>query len=94
MEEGDGNEYSAFCFYDDKKTVEKGNIELRKKKSPSMGERFKGIKSLQKFYILLLRKHCLTVSNTKLRILSDDDKALNRIMFCIKQLAQYVPVLM
>ena len=94
MEEGDVSGLSASSSYDDQNKAQMGDIELRKKKKPCMEERFKEIKSLQKFYILLLRKHCMTMSNTKLKIFSKDDKALNRIMLCIKQLAQYVPVLM
>ena len=94
MEEGDVIGLSASSYYDDKNTVEKRDTELRKNKKPDMEERFKGIKSLQKFYILLLRKHCMTVNNTKLRVFHEDDKELNRILFCIKQLGQYASVLM
>ena len=91
MEQGDMTGLSASSYYVDKTKEKNQNAELRKKKKPGIKERFKEINQLQKFYIILLRKHCMTVSNSKLRILCADDTALKRIMFCIKQMAQFLP---
>ena len=62
------------------------------KKRPSVRQRFKEIKELQKYYIDLLRKRCMGLNNPKIRRLGDTDVGLKGTMLCLKQLAQYEPI--
>ena len=62
-------------------------------KKPRIEERFQEIESLQRHYINLLRKRCMKLDNTKLKLLGDTDVGLKRTMHCVKQLAEYVPFL-
>ena len=73
---------------------EKDDLERHKRKKPRMDERFKEIRQLQKHYIMLLRNLCQKLSDPKIKAIGDSDKALNKTILCMKQLAQYVPVLM
>ena len=63
-------------------------------KKPKMDERFKEIQQLQKHYISLLRKLCQKLYDPRIKAIGQSDKALNKSILCMKQLAQYVPVLM
>ena len=65
-----------------------------KQKKPKMDERFKEIQQLQNHYISLLRKLCQKLNDPRIKAIGESDKALNKSILCMKQLAQYVPVLM
>ena len=79
---------------EDQTRKEKGELEQHKRKKPRMDERFKEIRQLQKHYIMLLRNLCLKLNDPKIKAIGESDKALNKTIICMKQLAQYVPVLM
>ena len=73
---------------------DKKHRETRETKAPNKEERFKSIKALQKYYVHLLRNRCVHLNIPKLRGMGDTDSDLKRTMLSLKQLAQYVPVLM
>ena len=76
------------------KDGKEGREVVQKRKKPSMEERFKEIRQLQNHYISLLRNLCQKLDDPKIKALGESDKALNKSILCMKQLAQYVPVLM
>ena len=69
-------------------------MEMSKKKKPGLEERFKEIKVLQKHYIELFKTHCERLDDPKINSLVENDKRINNIMLCLRQIAQYVPALM
>ena len=77
----------------DRKDGRETQVTLKRKK-PGMDERFKEIRQLQKHYITLLRNLCQKLNDPKIKAIGESDKALNKSILCMKQLAQYVPVLM
>ena len=69
-------------------------MEMSKKKKPGLEERFKEIKVLQKHYIELFKTHCERLDDPKINSLVENDKRINNMMLCLRQIAQYVPALM
>ena len=79
---------------EDKNREGKSEVQEHQRKKPRMDERFKEIRQLQKHYISLLRKLCQRKNDPKIKAIGESDKALKKTILCMKQLAQYVPVLM
>ena len=69
-------------------------MEMSKKKKPGLEERFKEIKVLQKHYIELLKTYGERLDDPKISSLVENDEMVNKTMFCLRQIAQYVPALM
>ena len=83
---------SPIAGYNDNISLEEKQCEEYYPKSPSMNERFQEIKILQKHYISLLRNRCMHLNSPKLRRFGDTDVGLRRTMFCLRQIAQYIPM--
>ena len=90
----DEGNISATADYDNNISIGNNTCKPRENKKASIKERFQEINSLQKHYINLLRNRCMVLNNPKLRRLGDTDIGLKSTVLCIKQLAQYITVLM
>ena len=75
-------------------SVADDKCEIPQKKKPGLEERFKEINVLQKHYIELFKTHCERLDDPKINSLVENDKRINNIMLCLRQIAQYVPALM
>ena len=63
-------------------------------KKKAFEERFKGIKSLQRHYIILLHNHWKQADDKMKQSLGDNEVVLNKVIESIKQMAHYAGFLM